>query len=211
MPSGWPSSLGGLKRNPVALDTGSTYWKSIKVWEFKRLTTSALMLSEIFGNSDDCFFSTNSLIPRVNKKPSHEKALRFLVNAVNEGISCPSLTLWPGPRVPRALRSAGAPVVPPGRRRLTGTTYLTKCKIFSKSLGIATVPLKWWSTIVKQNIVFKARYLKWNTQAHLFSPSLNPKSLKQAALLFKVQWVETLLVSWLCKPHGACVGRHLWI
>ena len=30
-----------------------------------------------------------------------------------------------------------------------------------------------------------------------FSPSLNPKSLKQAALLFKVQWVETLLVSWL--------------
>ena len=35
------------------------------------------------------------------------------------------------------------------------------------------------------------------TQAHLFSPSLNPKSLKQAALLFKVQWVETLLVSWL--------------
>ncbi len=57
-----------------------------------------------------------------------------------------NLTLfWPG------LRKAGTPAVPPidiQRRRVGDVdnrhNILTKCKIFSKSLGIATVPLKRW-------------------------------------------------------------------
>ena len=35
------------------------------------------------------------------------------------------------------------------------------------------------------HVCFKARDLKWNHASASFSPSLNPKSLKQAALLSK--------------------------
>jgi len=47
------------------------------------------------------------------------------------------------------------------------------------------------------------------TQAHPFSPEFESEESQAGSFTFKVQWVETLLVSWLYKPHGAWIGRHL--
>ena len=146
----------------------------------------------------------------------------------------PSKAPWKPPlqSTTGAIRTPGYPTGVPGRdgwenkttiedtfsikdtynvQALPAILLLSQNVILVELLILKTIALHQTCQTWKWHNVFKARYLKWNTQAHLFSPSLNPKSLKQAALLFKVQWVETLLVSWLCKPHGACVGRHLWI
>ena len=50
------------------------------------------------------------------------------------------------------------------------------------------------------------KVLSGSTQAHLFHQGLISRESQAGSFTLKVQWVETLLVSWLYKPHGACIG-----